>query len=338
MRILAAAIAVFFLAGNAASAETITNPDWVKKPRPEELMATWPAKAGRKGMSGKATISCQVNAQGLLEQCKVESESPAGEGFGAAALLLAPSFKMKPKTVDGRPVGGAMITIPINYNATGPISMGPPRSALLNPVWLKAPSFADVDAAWPKTAGDITAGGATLRCDVFRDGSLTDCEIFNELPARKGFGRAAKTLADGFQMRIDPEAAKQIRDGFVNVSFKFINPATPEGQARRISKPRWITTLDPDKIVAIFPKEAADAKVLAGKGVADCQVKADGRLIDCKVGLEEPAALGFGASAVAVAGIMQMNPWTEEGRPVDGARVRLPITFKLAPEDLPQPK
>ena len=44
------------------------------------------------------------------------------------------------------------------------------------------------------------------------------------------------------------------------------------------------------------------------------------------------------AQAVAIAGVMQMNPWTDDGRPVDGARIRLPINFTQAEEPAPKAK
>jgi len=38
---------------------------------------------------------------------------------------------------------------------------------------------------------------------------------------------------------------------------------------------------------------------------------------------------------VAVASITQMNPWSPEGRPSHGVRLKLPINFSLAPEPAP---
>jgi len=45
------------------------------------------------------------------------NEHPAGLGFGKAALSMAPLFHMRPMMVDGVPVGGAQITIPVNFPA-----------------------------------------------------------------------------------------------------------------------------------------------------------------------------------------------------------------------------
>lgn len=197
-------------------------------------------------------------------------------------------------------------------------------------IWAAAPSFQDMQLAWPYQAGDLTEGTAVLACRVKKDASIGACETVSEAPAGRGFARAAKGLASRFKLRIDMKGLRADRDYFVNVPFRFINPSSAAGHKVNVSDPRWISMPDPGRVQAAFPKAAADAGVRSGVGVVDCTVAADGRLRDCSVSRESPAGLGFGEAALSVAPIMQMNPWTDEGRPVDGARIKLPFSFKLA--------
>lgn len=326
------------LGGDARAQDVITSPDWVRKPTQSEMRASWPYEAAQKGIGGRAVIQCSVDVQGLLQGCTVVSETPEGSGFGGSALLLAGSFKMKPKMVNGRPVAGGVVRIPIVFGDPGGPMSGPSTGAILEPIWETAPSFDDMAAAWPKRAGDVAVGGAVLRCTITKTGTLDNCSTFNELPRDKGFGAAAKSLAGRFKLKLTPEELAKVRGSFVNVTFRFLNPASPEGAQRKLSRPRWIRQLDPARIQAIFPKAAADAGVKSGLGVVECIVQPDGRLGGCKAVREDPAGLGFGDSALQVAAIMQLNPWSDDGRPVDGASIRLPVKFDLAPDAAAPPK
>lgn len=94
----------------------IRNPQWLSMPSARELSRAYPSRAERLGISGSATLSCTVSAQGKLNACQVVAETPAGEGFGAAALKLSTAFRMTPRTVDGQAVEGAQIRIPLLFN------------------------------------------------------------------------------------------------------------------------------------------------------------------------------------------------------------------------------
>lgn len=331
-----AGILAAFVSGPSAAQNS--DPDWVRKPSGDDLMAAWPTAALARGVSGKVMLLCRTNIRGGLENCKVESETPEGYGFGAAALLLVPSFQMKPMIRDGKPQAFD-IRIPIAFgNPVGRGSSGGGKrtdsrigtdgssaSMVVNPAWKAAPSFADMAAAWPKGATGVAEGRVSMRCRVTNGSKLSMCNIITETPGGRGFGNAARKLAPLFELAVDPRERAESKDIYTNLAISFVDPATPG--ARTVSHPRWIRGPDEEQL-AIFPEEAVKKGVTKGVGVADCAVAVDGSLTDCQAAREEPAGLGFAAAAVRIAGVMQMSPWTDDGRPVDGARIRLPIHFE----------
>lgn len=98
----------------------IRRPDWLVKPSGEDLAEFYPAHAARHDIPGKATIRCDVIANGRLDGCTVLEESPTGEHFGEAALKMASKFQMTVPDPNGPP---GSVTIPLVFRPPEPHAM-----------------------------------------------------------------------------------------------------------------------------------------------------------------------------------------------------------------------
>jgi len=94
----------------------IRNPTWLKRPGANEFARFYPDREMRREIEGRAVLNCTVTASGSVTACRVASLTPEGSGFGEAALKLSRYFVMSPRTVDGRPVEGGQVSIPITFN------------------------------------------------------------------------------------------------------------------------------------------------------------------------------------------------------------------------------
>lgn len=319
-------VAAMMTGAPAMAGDVVTDPTWKWKPGADDMARYYPEDAVDRSISGVATIRCEITLRGMVEACEVASEYPYGLGFGPAAIKMMTSWgRFNPPTVNGQPVGGRKISIPVRFVAPTPGS----RYIIFDPVWETAPSMEEVAAAWP-TGSDRDEGTAVLRCSMRADGGIADCTVAGQ--TNSDFSNAAKSLKDRFRVRLTSEEATKYADSDVTVSFRFINPARPEGRSRKVRNPHWVTSINPEAVLAVYPPQAADAGVMAGRGVADCLVDPTGALTDCRVDRESPADMGFGASTLAIVRLLKMNPWTDDGRPVVGGRIKLPIDFNLAGE------
>lgn len=93
----------------------IRNPSWVKRPDAGDFARFYPDRAMRMERQGEAEITCDVLASGRLTGCRITGETPKNFGFGEAALKLSRFLQIAPKTIDGRPVDGGVLIVPISF-------------------------------------------------------------------------------------------------------------------------------------------------------------------------------------------------------------------------------
>ncbi len=197
--------------------------------------------------------------------------------------------------------------------------------------WARAPSEAQLAAAWPAQVRPDTAfGHVVLACQFNKSGDLSGCLTDAETPKGQGFSQAALALAPLFHMDPAVVSGGDLRRLKVNVAIHFTAPSH-RGDRRLIDHPDWLTTVSPG--AEVFPVEAAKAGLTTGRAILDCVGDGAGKLTACQVVSEEPAGMGFGAAAQTTAAAVSINPWTTTGEPADGAHVVFAIRIN---KDEPQ--
>lgn len=342
MRVIAIVAAVAALCTSTAEAQD-RHPDWLKKPSLQDIMGVFPRAAFEKGLEGRARIRCIVTVQGALRACQVVSESPTGQGFGQAAIIITSQLLMKPALKGGVPVEDE-VTIPFEFPNPNPttgslLAAGSPLRALPTRVysnipWSAAPTVADVVAAYPEKARKAkVTGRATYDCVIDGDGRLGSCEMLNEQPEGYGFAGAARSLIRKFQGPTKDGQGQPLRGGHTQVLIGFSDSL--DGPDPKIGKPHWVALPAAEDFNAAFPEAATKAGVLKARVVIDCLVGSGGLLSDCRAEAEEPAGYGLGASAATLAGKFRLAIWTVEGLPTVGGRVSVPIRWEMT--EAPQP-
>jgi periplasmic protein TonB len=93
-----------------------------------------------------------------------------------------------------------------------------------------------------------------------------------------------------------------------------------------IQNPDWVSRPTPLQMTRYYPPGAMENEI-GGKVVLSCGVTATGAMTGCQVLSETPAGRGFAQAALKLAAFFRMSPRTENGKPVDGALVRIPLVF-----------
>jgi TonB family protein len=195
--------------------------------------------------------------------------------------------------------------------------------------WAEAPSAADVAAAWPaKARAGNTAGVANLSCTIGRDGRPHDCVALGESPSGLGFGFAARKLAEKMRVAQGGLNGQEVR---IPVTF---DPAVLKAEPLTITKPAWNSLPSAQDFQASFPQTANGVNEVRVALV--CTAGADGALSGCTVDREEPAGQGYGQGALALAPKFRVGPWSQDGLPTMGARVRVAVHYQMTQAAAPK--
>ncbi len=87
---------------------------WAQRPSARVVSRSYPRRALRDGIDGSVTLNCTV-LPNLSLSCSVASESPAGMGFGAAALTIVRSYRAEAQLSNGAPAAGSRARVPIMF-------------------------------------------------------------------------------------------------------------------------------------------------------------------------------------------------------------------------------
>ena len=271
--------------------KVITNPSWTRLPSGAELESYFP-----KGVSTSALVKleCDVTMDGQVTGCVVTAEDPPGEGFGKAALKMAHLFRMKPKTEDGVPVGGAVVTIPLHFGISG--ANAPPQ-------WAHTPTREEMLSVWPAGAPDA-GGEATLRCVITPQGNAQSCSVVSESPERSGFGAAAVKLSPTFKFKTKAPNGDYIPiDEIVQLRIAFAKPAPKQngasefGDITSLHNAPWIAAPTTADMAAAWPNTAPPALAEVSVRV-QCGFSPDTSLTGCRLLSEDPEGYGLGATAL----------------------------------------
>ncbi len=112
MNRLALALALFVLPAPAAAQYVQPVPWAAQQPTMRDYHETYPPGALAEGVSGRVELLCTITDAYKLD-CAVRSETPAGYGFGPAALQLSRLYVASPE--DPRITIGARVLVPIRY-------------------------------------------------------------------------------------------------------------------------------------------------------------------------------------------------------------------------------
>lgn len=330
-----------------------------------QSVSIWPAAAREAGVSGYVTLNCRVDIHGLAESCRVIFETPAGQGFGAAALALRPTFKLPPHVGPEGPED-AQLNVAVDFN------LPQSRSNLAD---IQRRQGGPASPA-PDDGGAAERGGGpheiNARDLVVYDNPISNMRRVTMMDSRAwatapGFEALAaaypalgggaegyavahcKAAADGTLSRCF--AAKEFPAGHgfgkaaVALAPQFrvaaaVMASAPKGAPVEVDVPiRWpaaaeagdrtirapVWVAGADLATLLADFNPPGAKPVSPGAVVKCNVAGDGSLTACEAELTSPDGMDYDRAAVALASRLRMTLWSAEAGPVAGGVVHIAV-------------
>ena len=168
----------------ASGLVAIGQPTWAASPTDDDLYGATPRLAWSLGIGARARLRCVVAAQGVLHNCKVAAEAPAGLGAGAAALSLAPLYRLDTAALAGGALGKT-VALSIDFPAPeAPEAYAPPPAKSPRALALARALMNDDDTH----AADMAQAATDLRAATTKIFAAAD-------PATREAGMAAMLKA-----------------------------------------------------------------------------------------------------------------------------------------------
>jgi len=216
-----------------AAAATIKDPQWESVPpwTIREFQKSYPAAALAHGADGNAIVECTVVANGGLGDCKAVQETPAGQGFGEAAVRIVGALHVKAMTVSGNPTAGQVVRAPVRFHLpwSGDDAGGerPVFTVRARLDFKRLPKAEDMARYYPEKAGSLgIEGAADMHCRVLTDGRFADCAITSQAPQGQNFDAATLKLAPLFRVDMTSGLGRLAEGKVIDMPVVWLLPNT----------------------------------------------------------------------------------------------------------------
>ena len=91
---------------------------WIRRPTNAEFARYFPKRARYDGVRGEVKLSCRLRRSGQPRRCTVVSELPLGYGFGAAAVAMSHTFRIRHVLRNGERTE-IPVLVPVTFDIAG---------------------------------------------------------------------------------------------------------------------------------------------------------------------------------------------------------------------------